>query len=186
MPHVPVKISQSEQALFQKAMKDVSPLFDKNRVPKSQPLSAQLVQKQNSNSTASLAKEKQSPFQIIQKGEFVQGRAEGVNQKIILSLQKGNHPPQAILDLHQLSLEQAHKKVHQFITSSYEKGFQFLLLIHGRGLHSQQASPVLKNQVIQWLIQMPLCSLLVGFCSASPQQGGTGALLIQLRRKNRL
>ena len=44
------------------------------------------------------------------------------------------------LDLHGYTLDQANKKVEKFITQSYEQGINKLIIITGKGLHSENES----------------------------------------------
>jgi DNA-nicking Smr family endonuclease len=56
-----------------------------------------------------------------------------------------------------------------------------VLVVHGRGQHSE-AAPVLRNELPGWLQERPLATLVMAFCTAPPSRGGSGALLVLLRR----
>ena len=55
------------------------------------------------------------------------------------------------------------------------------LVVHGRGRHSE-AAPVLRNELPDWLQERPLAALVMAFCTAPASRGGSGALLVLLRR----
>jgi DNA-nicking Smr family endonuclease len=57
-----------------------------------------------------------------------------------------------------------------------------VLVVFGRGRHSGPAGPVLREVVIDSLCRPPLLARVLAFSSASPAQGGEGALVILLRR----
>ena len=57
-----------------------------------------------------------------------------------------------------------------------------LLVIHGRGLNSGPEGPVLVRATRDWLTQGPLRKHVLAFASAPPERGGTGAMLVLLRR----
>jgi len=93
-------------------------------------------------------------------------------------------------DLHGLSLDQANKKVKEIIKSCIEKNCREILLITGKGLHSNQEdvyrSPDLSKlrfSVPEFLNSDPEISKLVLSIVNPPQKdGGEGALLIKLKK----
>jgi DNA-nicking Smr family endonuclease len=121
-------------------------------------------------------------FDIRQTGEYVEGHIITLEPLIIEKLKKGELAIQAYLDLHGLMMEEAKKKVSLFIRNSYAMGYRCLMIIHGRGLKSQEG-PVLKNYVISWLSSGIISSYVLAFCSARPCDGGTGAVYILLKAR---
>tara|TARA_Y100000992_G_scaffold277821_1_gene222930 strand:- start:120 stop:533 length:414 start_codon:yes stop_codon:yes gene_type:complete len=93
-------------------------------------------------------------------------------------------------DLHGLSLDEANEKVKEIIKSCIEKNCREILLITGKGLHSNQEdvykSPDLSKlrfSVPKFLNSDPEISKLVLSIVNPPQKdGGEGALLIKLKR----
>ncbi|MCI1209468.1 MAG: Smr/MutS family protein [Treponema sp.] len=55
--------------------------------------------------------------------------------------------PEARLDLHGMTREEAEEKLSQFITECSKKGYHKILLIHGKGNHSTGSDPVLGDAV---------------------------------------
>ncbi len=94
-------------------------------------------------------------------------------------VERGLLKPEAELDLHGLTVDEAAAKVRFFLQDSSYHGFQTLLIITGKGLHSSDG-PVLREamekllsltggQVLEWGV-------------APRRYGGDGALVVFLRR----
>jgi DNA-nicking Smr family endonuclease len=55
--------------------------------------------------------------------------------------------PQATLDLHGHTISAAIEQIDRFLEESKSRGLQKVLLIHGKGIHSQEGSGTLKGAV---------------------------------------
>ena len=86
-----------------------------------------------------------------------------------------------LLDLHGKSRDQALRLLQQVITQARREGGRVVEVVHGRGLHSSDGVPVLKQAVYHWLGHGP-CSGWVLAVIPKPESGG-GACLILLRRE---
>ena len=84
---------------------------------------------------------------------------------------------QKSLDLHGLTAEQARVEVRDFLHDSKQQGLRKVLIIHGKGYHSQDR-PVLKNEVIKILERSPITG---GFGTAARNEGGSGALWVLIK-----
>ena len=58
--------------------------------------------------------------------------------------------PQAVLDLHGLNSREAEQSLDEFISRARRKGFRRVLIVHGKGNHSQ-SEPVLVGLVRRYL-----------------------------------
>ena len=58
-------------------------------------------------------------------------------------------------------------------------GKRCVRIVHGKGLSSEGKLPVLKVKVNSWLRQK---DDVLAFCSARPQDGGTGAVYVLLKK----
>jgi len=96
------------------------------------------------------------------------------------------------LDLHGYSLSEANKIVKDFIKKSYDQGFYKLLVITGKGLHSNHAKnpylskelSILKHSVPDFIKKnQDLSSKIIEMKQANIQDGGDGAFYIFLKRK---
>jgi len=94
-------------------------------------------------------------------------------------LKQGRLQPEATLDLHGLLRHQVVEKVCFFLADAKFQGFKTLLIITGRGLHSQ-GEPVLRTEVENFLNGEGR-PLLVEWARAPRQYGGEGALVVFLK-----
>jgi DNA-nicking Smr family endonuclease len=60
-----------------------------------------------------------------------------------------------------------------------------VLLVHGRGSHSKDQVPVLKEALRTWLATARFGRHVLAFATARPQDGGAGAVYVLLRRAGR-
>jgi DNA-nicking Smr family endonuclease len=60
-----------------------------------------------------------------------------------------------------------------------------VLVVHGRGLHSKDQLPILKDSLRTWLSTARFGRHVLAFATARPVDGGAGALYVLLRRAGR-
>jgi DNA-nicking Smr family endonuclease len=58
-------------------------------------------------------------------------------------------------------------------------------VVHGRGLHSKDQLPVLKEALRTWLSTARFARHVLAFATARPADGGAGAVYVLLRRAGR-
>jgi DNA-nicking Smr family endonuclease len=85
------------------------------------------------------------------------------------------------LDLHGLNRDEALDFLASFITAAVRRGQQAVLVITGKGNNSQ-GEPVLASVVSDWLRQDGK-QLVTEFCTAPPNLGGDGALVVFLKTR---
>lgn len=100
----------------------------------------------------------------------------GMNRKKLRKMK-----PQAELDLHGLSVEQAEPVLDDFIRTSYSEGHKKIHIIHGKGLHSPE-KPILPGMVRKYIEKSPQCG---EFGYAQGSEGGSGVLWVLLRYRSR-
>jgi DNA-nicking Smr family endonuclease len=88
--------------------------------------------------------------------------------------------PQAVLDLHGMTEEEAESAIARFVESSAREGLEKVLVIHGKGLHSEGGRSVLKSAARRALEAHPLAGRMG---EAARDQGGSGALWVAIRKK---
>jgi DNA-nicking Smr family endonuclease len=106
-------------------------------------------------------------------------QGNGVQNRIMRQLKTGKVAVQKHLDLHGQTTQQAHQSIMQFIHQCQQQRKYHVLIIHGRGYRSAGGEPVLKRNVDYWLRQH---NSVLAFHSASPEDGGTGAVYVLLRK----
>jgi len=94
-------------------------------------------------------------------------------------------------DLHGYSIDDANKKVYEIITFCYQNGYSEILIITGKGIHSKSSKNVyisedfstLKNTIPDFIKNnSDLSSKISGIEQADKKSGGSGAILIKLKR----
>jgi DNA-nicking Smr family endonuclease len=96
-------------------------------------------------------------------------------------VERGQLKPEAELDLHGLTIAEASTKVRFFLQDVLYQGFQTVLIITGKGLHSSDG-PVLRQAVETLLNQQT--EQVVEWGIAPRRYGGDGALVVFLRNRS--
>lgn len=122
------------------------------------------------------------PLRSTGSDEVMEGAAPGFDERVVRRLRAGGFPRQGRVDLHGLGRDEARAALESFIARSRVAGWRCVLVVHGRGLHSEAGVPVLKQGVQQWLTRGPVARHVLAFCSARPEDGGAGAVYVLLRR----
>ena len=99
-------------------------------------------------------------------------------------LKQGRLSPEASLDLHGLTRTDVADKLRFFLQDSLLQGYQTLLVITGRGLHSTGGEPVLRVEVERFLAGEGH-KWVAEWGRATKQYGGAGALILFLRSRPR-
>lgn len=174
-----------EEDLFLEAMAGVTPLARdvRGQAPPPAPKSAKVVSAE-AEALAQLVElvAGEGPFDMSCTGEFIEGRAPGVDKRLLVALKRGDYAVQAHLDLHGMTRSDAKPKVEAFLEESRHAARRCVLLIHGRGLNSKDQIPVLKESLRVWLCQGRIGKAVLAFCTARPCDGGAGAVYLLLRR----
>ncbi|MGQ0502975.1 MAG: Smr/MutS family protein [Panacagrimonas sp.] len=115
----------------------------------------------------------------FETGETLSYKAEGVQDRVLRQLRRGGFRLEAELDLHGLNRDKARAEVATFLGQCRDLDRRCVRIIHGKGNGSPNTGPVLKRQLDGWLRKV---RSVVAFCSARPEDGGSGALYVLLRR----
>jgi DNA-nicking Smr family endonuclease len=175
---------EDDTALFMSAMDGVMQVTDRGEPPPVvNPRLPEIID-ENAEALAELAEmvAGQGDFDFAAAHDVIEGAAPGVDGRLMRSLRRGDFSVQARLDLHGMTQTQARDAVERFLSESRRAGKRCVLIIHGRGLNSPEQLPVLKESLRGWLSQKRVGRLVLAFSSARPQDGGTGAVYVLLRR----
>ena len=108
-----------------------------------------------------------------------------------INLEKKKTNEQLSFDLHGYSLDDANKKISILIKNSYQKGIRKLIIVTGKGLHSQnEKNPyaskklgILKYSVPEFIKNdIELMKMIVKIEDAKLSDGGSGAFYIFLKK----
>ncbi|MFZ1470912.1 MAG: Smr/MutS family protein [Paracoccaceae bacterium] len=101
-------------------------------------------------------------------------------------MSKGKLAPEARVDLHGMTLAQAHPELIHFILNARAAGLRLVLVITGKGkmMHDPVPRPTgaLRHQVPHWLRLPPLSQAVQQVTEAHLKHGGSGAYYVYLRR----
>jgi DNA-nicking Smr family endonuclease len=175
-----------DQKAFDREMADVQPLdpAEPRKRKAGRPRTAKPGRDEDAEVLAQLADlvAGVGPFDIADTAEYVEGIPKGLDRRLLDRLKQGDFSVQAHLDLHGLSWEEAKKAVSEFLHRARLESRRCVLVVCGRGHHSRDKEPVLKNQLVRWMSRSSASRLILAFCTARPHDGGAGALYILLRR----
>ncbi|MFN4154284.1 MAG: Smr/MutS family protein [Paracoccaceae bacterium] len=120
--------------------------------------------------------------------EALAGAPVQMDAKAYGRMTRGKLLPEARIDLHGLTLAEAHPDLIRFILSSHVRGLRLVLVITGKGKAKPDHGPIpsrigaLRHQVPQWLRLPPLGPLVLQVAEAHSRHGGGGAYYVYLRR----
>jgi DNA-nicking Smr family endonuclease len=98
---------------------------------------------------------------------------------------RGRLAPDARLDLHGMTLAEAHGELIRFLLNAQADGDRLVLVITGKSRPEAQPRPtgLLRQQVPHWLRLPPLSAAVQQVREAHLRHGGAGALYVWLRRR---
>lgn len=174
----------ADKDLFRKAMAEVN--RNHRKYCEAQPIPHQTIPKPpmkigRPNSVAAAA-----PNSAVMSdqthGDYLEFARGGLQKRVLQRLKHADFSITATLDLHGYTTAEAEPLLTQFLQRATQQSNAFVLIIHGKGLHSPGFGGVLKQFTANWLKQQPAVK---AFCSARPKDGGTGAVYVLLRVGNR-
>ena len=124
---------------------------------------------------------------------FISNKEKLENKDI--NLKKIHRQKVRTIDLHGYTLDQANKKISNFINQNYLAGVNKLIVVTGKGLHSEnEKNPyvskdlsILKYSVPEYIKNnKSLMSKIYEFGEAKIEDGGSGAFYIYLKNKFKL
>jgi DNA-nicking Smr family endonuclease len=126
-----------------------------------------------------------APFDLADSDEFIEGKVAGLDHHLVRKLRRGDFAVQAHVDLHGMTRDEAKRAIEAFLRASRNAGKRCVLVVHGRGLHSKDQLPVLKEALRTWLSTARFARHVLAFATAQPADGGAGAIYVLLRRAGR-
>lgn len=162
-------LSPEDQALFLAAVDGAKPLTARDRIAKPPP--------------------PPSPVRVVElppavkltvegDGRSYAARAPGVSRAQAAELRGGKLRAEETLDLHGMTVEAGLARLREFVVSA-AKLRRCVLIVHGRGLHSDHGAP-LREAVLAELLG-PLSGFVHALATAAPADGGEGATYLALR-----
>lgn len=190
----PRKLTAREQALWDSVARQVTPLHETPEIkdipieePKAKP-------KPEAKTEPPL---RFDPFRVGEKApEVRKGKSRGetftaapqMDAKAYGRMTRGKLKPEARIDLHGMTLDEAHPELIAFVLGSQSKGLRLVLVITGKGKikpddgHFPGRKGVLRHHVPQWLRLPPLAPAVLEVRPAHLRHGGEGAYYVYLRK----
>jgi len=188
MPHEQKK-EKNEDQYFLEAVSDVEPLTrEKKKItrhpdPNIKPAHPAGTEELEALAHLSDLVSGHAQIDITFTDEYIEGSVVGLSPKLMRQLKKGQFPIQDYVDLHGLTKQGAEERVRDFLLQSYRLGLRCVLIVHGRGLNSENHIPVLKERLPGWLNRGPINKIVLAFSTARPYDGGAGAIYVLLKRR---
>ena len=169
----PGQIEPDDAALFRATVGEVKPLAEQNRIkPQNRPhkpmLRPSVTEQEISDKLTDYGAE-DAPAEYLHNG---------LSRMALRKLRRGTWPVQDSLDLHGNHRDAARKLLQEFLHEATQREMRCVLVIHGKGTNSRDGEAVLRKLTRHWLTQHPR---VMGYCGASPGQGGSGAVLVLLK-----
>ncbi len=175
-------ISDEDRKLFQKSVADARKLDVEPRImpEKTRPPPRPLQQeKDNQQVLADMLSDPVDPADM-ETGEELLFVRNGIQQRTLKKLRRGEFSIEAELDLHGRTKLEAREAIVEFLYFCHSHSLRCVRIIHGKGHGSLGKRPILKQYVNHWLRQR---DDILAFCSARQVDGGTGAIYVLLRKK---
>jgi len=170
---------------FREALEGVQPLKRQKRAELRAPPPAPIPEQRQRDERAALAESLEAPLSVddaLDSGEELAYLRDGLSRQVLRKLRRGHWVVQAEIDLHGQTRVEAAASVALFLRDCVAAGKRCLRIVHGKGLGSRNREPILKAKLGKWL---PRRAEVMAFCQAPASQGGSGALLVLLKTKNR-
>lgn len=103
-------------------------------------------------------------------------------------MKRGKISPDGRIDLHGMTVAEAHRELVEYILDANAAGKRLVLVITGKGRTPNQnetfpvSRGVLRHQVPQWLSLAPLKNIVLQVTPANRRHGGDGAYYVYLKR----
>ncbi len=174
---------------FREAMSDVAPLMRKQKhksppgAQRKEATAAQLERREAAIGNTSRKALDPNPLTLgdvpqLEPTDVLAWKKDGVQHEVFQRLKNGKYPIEGSLDLHRLNVKQARAEVFRFFNLARARSWRTLLIAHGRGEKSSTPAR-LKSYVAVWLSQIPD---VIALHSADQRHGGTGAVLVMLKK----
>jgi DNA-nicking Smr family endonuclease len=120
-------------------------------------------------------------FQIRRDEHGMEAKRKGAAERTLLLILRGELTPEARVDLHGLGRDEAVRVVGRFIKDARSKSRLTVLIIHGKGAHSEGGIGVLEEACVEALTKGGAAPYVEAFATAPTRFGGRGAIVARLR-----
>jgi len=107
----------------------------------------------------------------------------GVQKSYLKQIRNGKIPIEDEIDLHGYRRDDARQTLLAFLDHAQLQQYKLVKIVHGKGYNSDNNRPVLKAMVNKWLQNIPD---VLAFVSATPRDGGIGAVYVLLKKQPKI
>ena len=173
-------LTPAEAELWSHVAATTSPIEGRAKLPLPKKITAPSIEHERRTFPSTAPTEKPKPA--------ASKSAPVMDRKKLTQMARGKLKPEARIDLHGMTLTEAHPALNSFIVSAQGQGKRLVLVITGKGKSSEDVGPiprpvgVLRQNVPQWLSMPPLSRFVLEVTPAHRRHGGDGALYVYLKR----
>lgn len=173
------KRNDPESELFRNAVSDVKPLASRARAPAAKRKPPARARFTAADRALVLVESLQglADGQIADTGDEISFRRDGVQDRVLRKLRRGDYRVEAECDLHGLRVDEAKAALREFLAEALGARLRCVRVIHGKGKGSGPKGPVIKTAVNMVLRKT---GPVLAFTSARRVDGGTGAINVLL------
>lgn len=176
---LPSTVTEDDARLFRESIGEVR-AFDPTPLPPATPRPAPRPRMFEADEAAVPGELLDMAFDpaLMEVGEELGFLHDGYPPKLLKQLKRGHFSVQDDLDLHHMNAAAAQASIADFLAEARENGLRCVRIVHGKGLRSKSAGPVLKALTDRMLRRR---DEVIAFASARPAMGGTGAVVVLLK-----
>jgi DNA-nicking Smr family endonuclease len=174
------ELSTEDAKIWRHVTRSVRPLFDMPRrgfvddAPEEKP-------PQDTSSPAPESVPRLTPPRAQPLPALALGSTADIDRRTAQRFKRGDMAIEGRIDLHGLTLDQAHSALTAFIRGASARGARCVVVVTGKG--KGNAVGKIRRETPHWLNQSPLRALVLAVSEARDRDGGTGALYVLLKRK---
>lgn len=188
-------LSPEEKALWRQVADSAVPLRSREKTPILAPEPEKIPPKPPKPTVKNvpIVPPKRSNGKTLDLGPTLERQIETaplrMDKKTNQAMRRGRMDPEGRIDLHGMTLDQAHPALTRFILGQHAQGKRLVLVITGKGKQSRESglipvrTGILKHQVPLWLGTSPLAQAVLQVTQAHQKHGGGGAFYVYLKRK---
>jgi DNA-nicking Smr family endonuclease len=172
-------VDETASELFRNAVADVKPLAQRPRAPlvRRKPPARALFTAADRAMVLVESLQGLGVDELLDSGDEIQFRREGVQDRVLRRLKRGEYRVEDVCDLHGLRVDEAKAALREFLAEALARRLRCVRIIHGKGHGSGNRGPVLKNAVN---LVLRKTAPVLAFTSARRVDGGTGAINVLL------
>jgi len=171
--------TDADSDAFREAMRDVKPIKQRPRAPAAKRKPPARARFTAADRALVLVESLQGfgESDVTDSGDEISFRREGVQDRVMRKLKRGEYRVEDVCDLHGLTVEEAKAALRSFLAEALARHLQCVRIIHGKGKGSGPRGPVIKTAVNMILRKT---GPVLAFTSARRIDGGTGAINVLL------